>query len=381
MPSPFSLTRRSLGRLLGATAGAAILEARFPARVAAAPQAAPAPAPAGPIRLSANENPYGPCRASLEALARSSSDANRYPGAIEEELRAAIAKHHRVADEQVVLGCGSSDILRMADSAFVPEGKSVVVAEPTFEAVLLYCKATKGVPVKVPQTSDHRHDLIGMASACDAKTGMVYVCNPNNPTGTIVEGLDLEAFIRSVPPSTVVLVDEAYHHFVENPKYRSALELSKRYDNVVVARTFSKIYGMAGMRLGYAVASPSNAALLQSHSSWNNTSQAGLAMGIAALADPDVVADQRRRINDARRWLCAELVRDGRHFIPSETNFVMIDVERDVVPVAQVFRERGVQVGRKFPSMPNWLRVSIGRPEDMRAFVAALRDVVPVKPA
>src|SRR5689334_3870673 len=134
-----NLTRRCLGRLLGATAGAALLEARFPAGLSAA---VPAQAgPAGPIRLSANENPWGPCRASLDALARSAGDANRYPGAIEEELRSAIAKHHRVEAEQVVLGCGSSDILRMADSAFVPEGKSVVVAEPTFEAVLLYCKA------------------------------------------------------------------------------------------------------------------------------------------------------------------------------------------------------------------------------------------------
>jgi histidinol-phosphate aminotransferase len=207
---------------------------------------------------------------------------------------------------------------------------------------------------------------------------MVYVCNPNNPTGTIVSGDELEAFVRSVPASSVVLVDEAYHHFVESPAYRSAVGLMGRHDNVVVARTFSKIYGMAGMRLGYAVASPGNARLLQSHSSWNNTSQAGLAMGLAALADPNVVADQRRRINDARRWLCAELVRDNRHFIPSETNFVMIDVEGDIAPVSQAMRERGIQVGRKFPSMPNWLRVSIAKPEEMRTFVAALRDVKPV---
>src|SRR5215831_4307155 len=113
----------------------------------------------------------------------------------------------------------------MADSAFVPAGKTLIVAEPTFEAVLLYCKATRGEPVKVPQTSDFRHDLAKMAAACDAKTGMVYVCNPNNPTGTIVTGDELEAFVGRVPPTSVVLVDEAYHHFVESPKYRSAVEL------------------------------------------------------------------------------------------------------------------------------------------------------------
>jgi histidinol-phosphate aminotransferase len=372
-----TLTRRSLGRLLGAGAAATLLDAGRPVRLAAFPQAAPG----GPIRLSANENPYGPCQASLDALSRSTADANRYPGTIEEDLRSAVAKHHGVAPEQIVLGCGSSDILRMADSAFVPAGRTLVVAEPTFEAVLLYCQATHGEVTKIPQTIDYRHDLARMAAACDARTGMVYVCNPNNPTGTIVGGAELEGFVRSVPPTSIVLVDEAYHHFVESPKYRSAVELVGRHDHVVVARTFSKIYGMAGARLGYAVASRAKARILQSQSAWNNTSQFALAMAIAALADPNVVADQRRRINDARRWLCAELLRDNRHFIPSETNFVMIDVGGDIAPVSQAMRERGIQVGRKFPSMPNWLRVSIGRPEDMKAFVAALRQVVPAKAA
>ncbi len=382
MPSPSTLTRRSLGRLLGVGAGAAILDARFPARLrAAVPAPAAGPAPGGPIRLSANENPYGPCPASLDAFARSASDANRYPGAIEEELRAGLARLHGVGIEQIVLGSGSSEVLRMADAAFVPAGRMLVAAEPTFEAVLNYCKATHGEAIKVPQTSDFRHDLPKMAAACDARTGMVYVCNPNNPTGTIVGAEELEAFLRRVPPTCVVLVDEAYHHFVESPSYKSALELSKRYDNVVVARTFSKIYGMAGMRLGYGIASPANAELMRSYTAWDNTSQSALAMGIAALGDPNVVADQRKRLNDTRRWLCAELARDRRRFIPSETNFVMIDVEGDIAPVAQALRERGIQAGRKFPSMPHWLRISIGKPEEMKAFVAALRQVVPAKAA
>lgn len=374
-----TLTRGSLGRLLGATAGAALLDpaARFPRALGAA---VPPPA-GGPIRLSANENPYGPCTASLEALTRSAGDASRYPDSAENAVREAIAKLHGVKPGQIVLGCGSSDILRMADSAFVPAGKALVAAEPTFEAVLNYCKATRGEAIKIPQTSDFRHDLSKMSAACDARTGMVYVCNPNNPTGTIVDGEELEAFVKRVPSSCVVLVDEAYHHFVESPKYKSALELMGAHGNVVVARTFSKIYGMAGMRLGYAVASPANAERMQSHAAWDNTSQSALAMGLAALADPNVVADQRKRLNHARRWLCAELARDRRRYIPSETNFVMIDVGGDVVPVTDALRERGIQAGRKFPSMPNWLRISIGKPEEMEAFVAALRQVAPAKAA
>jgi histidinol-phosphate aminotransferase len=375
---PSTLTRRALGRLLGATAGAALLDPRLPTRLSAE---TPRDVSGEPIRLSANENPYGPCAASLEALSKSAADASRYPGAIEREMRAALARHHGVKPEQIVMGCGSSDVLRMADSAFVPAGRTLVAAEPTFEAVLNYCKATRGETVKVPLTSDFRHNLPRMSAACDAKTGMVYVCNPNNPTGTIVDAGELEAFVRRVPPTCVVLVDEAYHHFVESPRYKSALELLGLHDNVVVARTFSKIYGMAGMRLGYAVASPANAALMQSHASWDNTSQSALAMGLAGLSDTEVVPRQRKLLNDTRRWLCAELERDRRRYIPSETNFVMIDVEGDVTPVTQALRDRGIHAGRKFPSMGNWLRVSIGKPEEMEAFVASLREVVPARAA
>ena len=374
-----TLTRRSLGRLLGATAGAALLDARF--QPALSGETAPTAPAAGPIRLSANENPYGPCAASLKALTASAAEAARYPGAIEHGMREAIAKHHGVSTDCIVLGSGSSEVLRMADSAFVPPGKTLVAAEPTFEAVLNYCKATRGESIKVPLTADHRHDLPKMAAACGAGTGMVYVCNPNNPTGTIVGGDELAAFLDRVPPTCVVLVDEAYHHFVESPKYKTALELAARHDNVVVARTFSKIYGMAGMRIGYGVASPANAALMETHTAWDNTSQSALAMGLAALADPSVVADQRKRLNDTKRWLCAELDRDRRSYIPSETNFVMIDVETDVTPVIQAFAGRGIQVGRKFPSMGNWLRVSIGKPEDMQAFMMALRQVAPARAA
>jgi histidinol-phosphate aminotransferase len=209
----------------------------------------------------------------------------------------------------------------------------------------------------------------------------VYVCNPNNPTGTIVGASELEAFLDKVPPSTVVLVDVAYHHFVDSPTYKSALELARQRDNVVVARTFSKIYGMAGMRLGYAVGSPANIAAMERCASWDNTSQAALAMGLAALADPGVVPTEKKRLNDTKRWLCAELAKDGRRYIPSQANFVMIDVGGDVVPVGEAFKARGILVGRKFPSMPNWLRVSIGTPAQTEAFVVALREIVPARAA
>jgi histidinol-phosphate aminotransferase len=337
----------------------------------------PPGAAASLIQLNSNENPYGPSARAREALDRADRSASRYPDASEEALIDAIARHHGVEREEVVLGCGSSEILQMADMAFLGPGRKVVCAEPTFEAVLAYARVTSAQPVKVPLTADFRHDLPAMAAACDASAGLAYVCNPNNPTGTLVTRDELEAFVKAVPASTAVLVDEAYHHFVEDKSYASAFELRARHPNIVVARTFSKIHGLAGMRLGYAVASRENAAALRAHASWNSTNGAVLAAGLASLDDAAHVAQQRRRMNGTRERLCQELARDGLRFIPSHTNFLMIDVGQDVKPLIEAFRARGVLVGRKFPSLPHWLRVSVGTDAEIRSFLKALRALVP----
>jgi histidinol-phosphate aminotransferase len=168
---------------------------------------------------------------------------------------------------------------------------------------------------------------------------------------------------------------------VEDAGYRSASEWLPRTPNLVVVRTFSKVYGLAGMRLGYAVCSPENARALREHQLWSNANGAVLEAALVSLQDPAHVADQRKRNRDTRAWLCAELAKDGRRIIPSETNFVMIDVGRDVVPIIDALKSRSVLVGRKFPALANWLRVSIGTPSEMETFVAALRAVLPVATA
>jgi histidinol-phosphate aminotransferase len=229
----------------------------------------------------------------------------------------------------------------------------------------------------VPLTADFRHDLPAMAAACGDGAGMVYVCNPNNPTGTLVSRDELLAFLRAVPATTVVLLDEAYHHFVQDESYASGMELRGQHPNVVVARTFSKIHGLAGMRLGYAVATRENARALREHQSWNDTNGAVLAAALASLQDEAHVADQRRRINGTRDRLCKEMRAEGRTVMPSHANFVMIDVGGDVKPVIEAFKARGLLVGRKFPSLPHWLRVSIGTDAEMRSFLQALRAIVP----
>ncbi len=334
-----------------------------------------------PVQLNVNENPYGPGEKALAAMTRAQAVASRYPDAAEEELAAAIARHHGVSREQIVLGCGSGEVLRMADAAFLSPGRTVVVAEPTFEAVLLYARVTKAEAVKVPLTADHRHDLPRMAAACDARTAIAYVCNPNNPTGTIVRADELRGFLEKLPPTAVALLDEAYHHFVDDEGYASAVPMIERFPNVVVTRTFSKIYGLAGMRLGYAVASKGNAQALQDHAAFSLVSEAALEAGLASLGDEAHLARERERFLAARRALCAELERDGRAYIASQANFVMIDMSRDVGPVIDAFRQRGILVGRRFPALPAFLRVTLGTPPEMAAFLSALREIVPARKA
>ena len=367
-----SISRRRFAASLSAAVGATLAprEAR-----------ALADAPRAVIDLSSNENPYGPAPAALEAMTRAQGVASRYPDAAEGRLVEAIAAHHATAPERVVLGCGSSEVLRLCDAAFLGPGRTVVAAEPTFEAVLHYAKVTRAETVTRPLDAGFRHDLEAMARACNARTGLVYVCNPNNPTGTIVSGDALFSFLERVPPTAVVVVDEAYHHFVEDPAYRSAASMLERFPNLILARTFSKIYGMAGMRLGYALASAANAEALRAQAAWSNVNVAVAEAALACLADSELPARQRALLNGTRTALCQALEKQGRRYIPSETNFLMIDVGGDVKPVIDAFRARGLLVGRRFPSMPAWLRVTIGTDEEMRGFLAGLRAIVPAPKA
>ncbi|MGH9748417.1 MAG: pyridoxal phosphate-dependent aminotransferase [Candidatus Polarisedimenticolia bacterium] len=377
------LSRRGFARTLGASLGAALVplpalarEAVAATEGATAATGEPGKAPAA-IRLDSNENPYGPSPRARSALKRAPEIAARYPDAREDRLIEVLAERHGVAPEQIVLGCGSGEILKMADMAFLGPGKCVVAADPTFEAVLLYARATRADAVRVPLTEDFRHDLPALAAACPENAGLIYVCNPNNPTATIVGREEMTAFLPRIPRGTIVLVDEAYHHFVFDDRYRSALESLPEHPNLLVVRTFSKIYGLAGMRLGYGVAARPVIAALREHRIWSNTNAAVLEAAIASLEEPDHVAAQRRANAGTRDRLRRALEAEGRRTIPSHANFLMIDLGTDVGPVIEAFRARGLQVGRRFATLPHWLRISIGTPREMDAFHAALRVIVP----
>jgi histidinol-phosphate aminotransferase len=373
-------SRRDFSRILGQTLAAAIAAPSLPNLNPLDAQQTN-PMPLGLVRLNFNENPYGPSPKARAALAECGSISNRYPDAAYRLLLNMLAQKYNLKPENIILGCGSTEILRAADDAFLDPTRNVVAAAPTFEAVLDYARVLHSNAVLVPLTSDHRHDLQKMAAACTSKTGVAYVCNPNNPTGTIVTRDEFAAFVHAVPPTTLIIVDEAYYDFADDPRYASALEFIPAHPNVIVARTFSKIYGMAGMRLGYALGAPEPLSRLAQQLLQDNGNAAVLQAGLASLADNDHVATCRAQLNGTRDWLCAELTKDLHPFIPSQTNFVMLELGSDVKPIIEEFRARNILVGRAFTAMPNFLRVTIGTQPETEAFLAALREILPARPA
>ena len=370
------LNRRQFAQSVAAVLGGAMVMPALTGTLAETRQHAPRSTD-GAIQIDSNENPYGPSSRARDAITSSENIACRYPDVTESRMIEAIAKYHGVPTTQVALGCGSTEILRMADTAFLGPDKNVVAAEPTYEAVLSFAKVMHANAVTVPQTKDHRHDLDAMAAKTTAATGLVYICNPNNPTGTIVTKAAIGKFMDQVPRNAMVLVDEAYCHFTDDPAYGSVIEWIGKYPNLIVARTFSKIYGMAGMRLGYAIGTPETIRAMRASILWSSTNAAVMTAAMVSLSDPDHVVDQRQKINGTRTWLTAELEKDGRTYIPSQTNFMMIHVGHDVTPVIKAFSDRNILVGRKFTTMENWLRVSMGTPDEMQQFVAALRQIIP----
>src|SRR5947209_14927325 len=253
------LSRRGFTRMLGA--GAALAALRPPLRLGARAQRQPvaraarngARAAAPVVRLSSNENPYGPSPAALRAMTEAFGLAWRYPDEHQDALVAELSRLHGVGGDQILLGDGSSEILKLAAAAFTGPGRGLVVADPTFEAVAHYARTGHAEVTAVRLTPDYRHDLSKMLGAAGS-AGLVYVCNPNNPTASLTPKGEVHAFLSKVPRETFVLVDEAYYHYVESGDYESVIPLVQDYPNLIVARTFSKVYGMAGLRCGYCVA-------------------------------------------------------------------------------------------------------------------------------
>ncbi len=327
-----------------------------------------------PIRLGSNENPLGLSPAARRAVIDTLGEANRYPRQLRLDLIAALAAKHGVPADHVQVGQGSTEILKMAVHAATPE-TTIVVAEPTYEDVTSYARAYGRQVVAVPLRADWSHDLERMrAAAAGAGPALVFICNPNNPTGTLTPSAEVDAWIEASDERTTFLVDEAYFEFAEEqPGYHSAQRWITSRPNVVVVRTFSKIHAMAGLRLGYALAQPATIRRLGLFACRNNADQLALAAALASL--PDTPFHQRSvAVNrTGMSLLTTALDQLGLAWLPSHANFVMHRITGELPEYNQRMRDRGILVGRPFPPMLGYSRVSIGLPEEMEAFVEELR--------
>jgi histidinol-phosphate aminotransferase len=330
------------------------------------------------LRLDSNENPNGPGLVTLGAIRDSLGEAGRYPDIPADALPKAIARLHGIPQESVVLGCGSGEVLRMAVYAFTSPGRALVSAAPTFEDPARAAE-TIWAPVRaVPLDGALRLDLAAMAAAARG-AGLVFVCNPNNPTGTVHSAAAIDDFVRRVlagAPDVTILIDEAYHEYVDDPSYRTAIPLAMTNPRVVVSRTFSKVYGLAGLRIGYAVAQPDTVKALQRYKLANGINLAGAAAALAALDQANHIENERRLNREAKDFTRRSFEDSGYKVVPSDTNFIMVDIRRDSKAFQTACRQLDVLVGRPFPPLTTHTRISIGTMDEMRRAVDVFRQVL-----
>ncbi len=327
------------------------------------------------LKLSSNENPLGVPPSAREAIIGGIAEGNRYPGESRSALARALARLHGVQTSGIVLGNGSTEVLQMAVQCRVAPDLTILAVTPTFEDVFEYSAPHPLVTLKkFPLTHDFAHDLEAMEAEANRTSGtvLVYVCNPNNPTGSLTSTAAVQSWIERAPDNVHFLVDEAYIHFVESDDYWSLDKVAWERPNVVVARTFSKVYGMAGLRVGYAVAHPEAAALLQSFAAGTNVNHLGLVAARAALGDEAYVSRSIAANAEARRITYDVLNELGLEYIPSHTNFVMHRIPGELREYNQRMRDNGIRVGRPFPPMLEYSRLSLGLPSEMERFAETL---------
>ena len=366
-----SITRRNFFR--NAAAGAVAAAALPPIADLAFSELVPgsrASELGGPIILSRNENAYGPSQKVIASMQDSLQFVNRYPDAADKALHERIAQSHSIQPDQMVLGCGSGEILNTCAAAFVGHGKKLITGLPTFEAIGRFAKILGAEVVEVPLASNYSHDLAAMLARTGSDTGLIYICNPNNPTASLTARKDLEDFVRKLPATTTVLIDEAYHHFVEPSaaEYSSFIDHPMHDDRVIVARTFSKVYGLAGIRAGYAVGSPEKIRALANLRLKEGINAVAAHCALAAYDDLDYVHMSEKRNARDRQEFFAQAKSRNIQVIPSQTNFAMLQTNRPAPAVIAHFKQHNVEIARLFPSMNTFVRVSFGTPPQMQQF-------------
>ena len=331
--------------------------------------------PASIVKLASNENPRGPGREAREAIARAAAELQRYPDGNGYALKQALARRHSHSIDEIVLGNGSNDVLELVAQAFLRPGDETVYSRHAFIVYALATQARGARGVEVP-AREYGHDLAAMRDAITPRTRIVFIANPNNPTGTWLAAEAVEAFVAAVPRDVIVVVDEAYDDYLEPAQQSPAIGWIGRHPHLVVTRTFSKAFGLAGLRIGYGVMDAEVAALLNRVRQPFNVSAIAQAAALAALADTAYVEESRRINREGLRSFEDGFASLGLEWLPSRGNFVLVRVG-DAMRVYQALLERGVIV-RPVANygLPEWLRITVGIPAENARLLVALGEAL-----
>lgn len=362
-------SRRSFLHLSAAASAATAFRIMTEPMLAAA---ARRPHAADAVMIDSNENPLGPSQGARDAMAAILSQGGRYSDNLTDELVKTFTDMEGLNPDWVHATVGSTPPLALSVLAFTSPQKSYVTADPGFELGMMAAGNNNARVVKVPLTSTHAHDVKAMIAA-DPEAGVFYICNPNNPTGTLTPHADIEYLVANKPKDSVVLVDEAYIHFSSAP---SALDLVKAGKDVIVLRTFSKAFGMAGIRCGFVIARPDLLEKIMARGGWNFMPITAVVAATASLRDPALVAERRRANASVRQQTFQWLDRNGFTYIPSEANCFMLETKRPGKEIRDAMAKENVMIGRTWPIMPNWVRITVGTQPEMEKFQAAFLKVM-----
>jgi histidinol-phosphate aminotransferase len=367
------LSRRSFFRLAAAASAIAAVPILSESHLAHAQRRrfSMQPIPHDAVRIDANENPLGPCSGACASISSLIPEGGRYDFELTEKLVNTFASIEGLKPEYVMAYAGSSEPLHYTVLAFTSKDKSYVTGDPGYEAGMRAATLNSAKVIKVPLTSAHAHDVKAMVAA-DSNAGVLYICNPNNPTGTTTTREDIEYALANKPKGSILLIDEAYIHFSDATP---SLDLVKADKDVVVLRTFSKIYGMAGVRCGLVIGRPDLLDKIQYYG-MNSMPIMAVAAATSSLEDKDIVP-QRKKINaDIRSETFEWLTANNYSFIPSVSNCFMLDTKRPGHEVMAAMAKRGVYIGRVWPVMPTYVRITVGTRTDMQKFQAAYKEVM-----
>jgi len=328
-----------------------------------------------PIRMMFNENPYGPSETARKAMVAAFDEGNLYSNKGRNELRELIAEQVGLTPDHVMLGSGSREVLNVAGLYCGLEDGELVSPYPTFEALNNYTETIGAKVHRVPLNDALDTDLDAMRKAITAKTKLVYVCNPNNPTGVAIPADKLRPFCEEVSKEALVFVDEAYHEYVDRPGYRSMIELVKEGHNVLVSRTASKVHGLAGLRIGFGFGHPDLITHL-SRRMTGTTNLIGVRAALASYRDREFQHFSIQKNREGKEIIYKLLQETGHKYLESHTNFIFIHIRRPIQEFQQTMQKRGLLVGRPFPPYLDWCRLSMAKPEEMQQFAQAFREVM-----